>query len=119
MDYYNQLVKTIRNSSNFITEADITKAEELLNKYHNHWQYVNQILNLNISLGAKYHYLYHCVEYIKIWGVPLGFNNEQSVESFHKICSAVMRRYYNQRGLLKVKYSIRQLMVITSPLYHN
>ena len=119
MKYYNQLMHLLNKSTNTISKSDCTKAEQILQQYYKHWQYTKRILNLDLSLGAKYHYLKHCVEYIHIWRIPLGYINEQSIEAFHKICSMVLQRYYNQRGILKIKYAMRQLMVITSPLYHD
>ena len=58
MEHYNHLMHTI-------SENDINKAEEPLTTYHRskHWQFVNRILDLNISLGAKYHYHLHCIKY--------------------------------------------------------
>ena len=109
----------LNKSTHTISESDIAKAEELLKTYDKHWQYINRILDLNISLGPKYHYLIHCIEYVKTWKIPLGFINEQSIEAFHKICDMVLNRYSNQRGLLHVKYSMRHLMVLTSPIYQE
>ena len=119
MNIYNILMNIINKSEHVIPITDCNKAEKLLQEYYDHWQYTKRILNLNTSLGAKGHYLQHCVEWMKLWNIPLGYVNEQSVEAFHKICSMVLRRYYNQRGILKVKYAMRQLMVITCPLYQD
>ena len=66
------------------------------------------------ELGAKYQY-YLKVRYMKLWRVPLGYICEQSIESFHKDCTLIFRRYHNQRGLLNLKYALRTLQLITSP----
>ena len=88
-----------------------------LNKLHKQWQYSSKILNLPQSLGAKYHYLHHAVEYVSFWGFGIGSISEQSIDAFQKTTTKVFNRYKNQRGTLRIKYGMRQLLFITSPLY--
>ena len=69
--------------------------------------------------GVKLHYFGHCIEYMEVWGIPIGYISEQSIEGFHQTCSMVMKRYNNQRGLLRMKYAIHQLILVTSPTYQR
>ena len=76
-------------------------------------------LDINHSLGAKGHYLGHCLEYMELWRIPIGYVSEQSIEAMKKTYGDILNRYNNQRGLLKVKYSIRHLLLTTSPTYYS
>ena len=76
-------------------------------------------LSVNSSSGAKGHYLGHCFDYIELWRIPLGYINEQSIGALNKTYNDVLNRYNNQGGLLKVEYSIRHLLLITSPIYQS
>lgn len=102
-----------------ITTAKIEEAAQLLYKFEKQWKYTAAILNIPISLGAKFHYLYHIIEWMRIWGIPIGYISEQSIEGFHQTFSMVYRRYTNQRGLLGIKYAVHQLMLVTSPTYQS
>ena len=119
MNLYNKLMSIIGSNRSFIEEPDIEKARKILEEFDKQWKYSAVILNVPISLGTKYHYLHHAIEFMEIWRIPIGYVSEQSIESFHKTCSMVFRRYVNQRGTLRIKYAIRQLFLITSPVYQN
>ena len=114
---YNALMAVIGTSKPCIDESDCMNARRLLDDLDKRWTYMRSVVEYALSLGTKYHYLGHCVEYFEFWRLGLGFISEQSIENFHKTCSFVFRRYRNQRGLLRTKYSMHQLMLITSPLY--
>ena len=111
--HLNNLMAIIGSADHGIDNKRCDDAMNVLCEYEKQWIRTAQIS----GIGTKYHYLYHCIEYMRIWRIPIGYINEQSIENFHKTCSRVFRRYKNQRGLLKIKYSMHQLMLITSPLY--
>ncbi len=114
---FNSIMSIIGSSKSVIDDKSIEEAEKLLDKFHKQWLYSSKVLYIDQSLGAKYHYLCHCIQYVKLWRLPIGYISEQSIEAFHKTCSNVFNRYRTQRGVLRVKYSMQQLMFITSPLY--
>ena len=116
---FNKLMSRIGKSDPWIEEKECEEVKELLREFEETWTFTKNILNISSGLGTKYHYLFHCVEYMVYWRLPIGYISEQSTECFHKTCSAVFRRYNNQRGCLRVKYSMHQLMVITSPSYQG
>eukprot|EP01083_Nonionella_stella_P104551 299819_1 len=70
------------------------------------------------SLGAKFHYLYHQYEFMNLWRLSVGYEDEQSTERFNQICSNILLRYKSQRGLLRVKYFVQHMMLITCPKYN-
>ena len=41
-------------------------------------------LNINPSLGAKGHYLGHCLEYMDLWRIPFDYASEQPIEALNK-----------------------------------
>jgi len=43
--------------------------------------------------------------------------DEESTEEYYQICNVLDRKYKNQRGILKVKYSMNKLTLLTSPKY--
>ena len=116
---FNQLMSIIGKSDCWIEETQCEEARQLLQQLDMSWTHTRTLLGIAKSLGAKYHYLSHCFEYMTLWRIGIGYCSEQSIESYHKTCSMVFRRYGNQRGLLRIKYAIRQLMLITSPTYQN
>ena len=103
----------------FIDEAQCEAAEKVLIELDNAWTHTRNLYNIGLTLGTKYHYLRHCIEYMRIWSMGIGFISEQSIEHFHKVCTMVFRRYRNQRGSLRVKYGNHELMLRTSPLYQS
>lgn len=70
-----------------------------------------------MTLGAKGHYYPHGVEWQKLWQMSLGYADEESVEKFHKECTAVFLSYESQRGLLKITYAMDHLLLIRSLEY--
>ena len=114
---YNKLMRINGSSKCWVEEEECEEAKDLLEELDRCWTHARSLFSCAASLGAKYHYLSHCVEYMRLWRIGIGYISEQSVEGFHKTWSLVFRRYQNQRGLLRIKYEIRQLMLITSPLY--
>ena len=102
-----------------ISEEKIEEAREIIVKFDKQWKYSKQILGIKKTLGAKHHYPYHCIQYMSIWAIPLGYISEQSVESFQKVCQSVFNRYQGQRGTLKLKYAIHHIMTLTSPTYQD
>ena len=50
--------------------------------------------------------------------MSLAHADAESPEKFHKE-SAVFKRYSSQRGLLKTKYAMDQLLLVTSTQYAN
>ena len=107
---YDQLMSVIGKSDCWIEEKECEKAKELLVELDKRWTHTRAMVGVANSLGKKYHYLSHCVDYMTLWRLGIGYINEQSIESFHKTCSMVIRRYRNQRGLLRsntqsIKYS--------------
>ena len=70
-----------------------------------------------LTLGANGHYYPHGVEYQEICKISLGYADEARVQKFHKVCTAVLLLYESQRGLLKIKYAMIHLLLITSPEY--
>ena len=83
------------SSDAWIEEYQCEKARQLLIELDQRWSYMRKVVDYASSLGAKYHYLGHCLDYVSFWRMGLGFINEQSIEHFHKICSGVFRRYMN------------------------
>ena len=71
------------------------------------------------SLSKKFHHMWHIYEYVDIWKCLLEWCDEQSVETFHKICAKVLNRYRSQRGGLGLKFAMEHLMLITSPKYQG
>lgn len=71
----------------------------------------------NFTLGAKGHYYPHSMQFQEIWKMSNGHCDEESVEKFHKDSTAVLLRYKSQRGLLRIKYAMNHLLLITSPAY--
>ena len=116
---YNKLMSIIGKSDCWVEEQQCDDAQRLLDDLDRTWTYTRTVLGVTSSLGTKYHYLAHCVEYMRLWRILIGYISEQSIESYHKRCSMLFRRYRNQRGLLRIKYALRQLMLITSPLYQS
>ena len=88
-------------------------------KLFKQWKHTKNECFIYKTLGTKFHYYKHIDEFIDIWQFPIGYIHEQSVESYHKIYNQLRRRYLNQRGKLRVKFSIEQLFLITSPLYQQ
>ena len=117
MNKYNEFMSIVGSSKPWIEESDCERARQILLDIDNRWSYMRRVIDYASSLGAKYHYLGHCLDYVILWRMGLGFINEQSIEHFHKVCSGVFRRYINQRGILRTKYAMHQIMLITSPLY--
>ena len=119
MDNLNLFMSIIGRATNTISKEDCGKARKALDKFDQYWKEMTSILGVSNSLGCKYHYLMHCVEYCELWGIPLGYISEQSIESFHKVCSMVWRRYLNQRGKKIVELFIKHLLLVTSPTYQE
>ena len=119
VSYFNQLMSIIGKSEPYVEESQCKEAEKALKELDKAWTRTRNLFNISLTLGTKYHYLRHCIDYMRIWSLPIGYISEQSIENFHKTCSMVIRRYRNQRGLLRVKYAMQQLIFITSPLYQS
>ena len=117
--YYDGFMSIAGKATSTIAPAEIDEPEELLFKFDKQWECTAAILNIPVSLGAKFHHLYHIMEWMRIWGVPIGYLSEQSIEGFHQTYNNVHRRYTNQRGILGLKYAVHQLMLITSPTYQS
>ena len=114
---YNSFMALIGSAKSYINEEKIEEAEKLLKQFDKQWKYSSNILGINSSLGAKYHYLEHAVQYSKIWRFPIGYVSEQSIEGYHKTCSKVFSLYKTQRGIDRIRLAIQRLMFVTSPLY--
>ena len=59
-----------------------------------HWvQFVDkcEIMN-NLSLGNKYHHLWHGYEHQALWGMTCATDNEQTTEKFNKIVAEIKDR---------------------------
>ena len=119
VELFNKLMSIIGTTNLFVDEEYCEAADKVLIELDQTWRHTRNLFNISSTLGTKYHYLRHCIDYMRIWRMGIGYNSEQSIENFHKTCTMVFRRYRNQRGLLRVKYAIRQLMFITSPLYQS
>ena len=72
----------------------IDKAKKIIFEFDKQWKHSKKVLVIKKTLGAKH----HCVEYMSIWRMPIGYISEQSVESFQKLCQSVFHRYQGQRG---------------------
>ena len=119
MRLFNEVMHLFGKSTDCIDEVYIEQTRDALSKFEKQWMYTSQIMGIDTSLGAKYHYLSHCVAYMDLWKIPLGFLSEQSIEGANKVYGNILKRYKNQRGLLKIKYSMHQLLLITSPTYQS
>ena len=115
----NKLFGIIGTTEIFVNEDQCEAAERALKELDEVWQRTRQLFGIGSTLGTKYHYFRHCIDYMRIWRIGIGHISEQSIEHFHKTCTSVFNRYRNQRGLLRVKYGLHQLMLITSPLYQH
>ena len=83
------------------------------------WQRIRNIFGISSTLGTKYHYLRHCIDYMRIWKLGICYLSKQSIENSLKTCTMVFWRHRNQRGLLRKKYAIHQFMFTTNPLYKS
>ena len=54
---------------------------------------------------------------MQLWQTSIGYMNEESVEAWNQINNNVRRRYLNQREILRIKYMMIHLMILTSPEY--
>ena len=117
--WFNVLMSIIAKPEALITEDQCDEANRALLELDKTWKRTKNMFSITSSLGTKYHYLYHCIEYMRIWGLPIGYISEQSIENYHKTCSMILRRYRNQRGVLRIKCGIHQLLLKTSPLYQS
>ena len=98
MVYHIELNLTINS---VLTTGHRCRSVEVWQDVRQTWIRTKQLFNISCSLGTKYHYLRHCVEYSRIWSLPIGYNSEQSIENYHKTCFMVFRKYRNQRGIVK------------------
>ena len=116
---FNDVLSIIGKSTNIISIEEIDKAKALVIELNKHWKRTVAILDISKTLGTKFHYLHHCVEYMYIWRFPIGYLSEQSIENYNQTYKAVFDRYKNQKGVLRLQYAIRQLLLITSPTYQR
>ncbi len=119
MVHLNKLLAIIGQSKPFVNDEECAKAQELLKKLHVHWLEAKSALKLQRNMPPKYHYLHHMVELMCLFNVPIGYFDDQSVEGYNKMCNNIRRCYLNQLGILKVKYGMRKLYLITAPKYSD
>ena len=84
IDLLNEFMSIAGRTCAEISDGDIDKAKDIILKFDEQWAHSKKILGIHKTLGAKQHYLYHAIEYMYIWKIPLGYISEQSVESFKK-----------------------------------
>ena len=61
----------------FVEEKECEAAEKALTDLDKVWQRTRNLYNINSTLGTKYHYLSHCVDYMRIWSMGIGYISEQ------------------------------------------
>ncbi len=75
-------------------------------------------LKLQETMPPKHSHLYQCVEIMCLFNISIGYFKDQSVEGFNKLWMRIISAYMNQLGILKVKYPMRKLYLITIPKFY-
>eukprot|EP01084_Bolivina_argentea_P314016 543874_1 len=119
MDNYNELIGIISQSKQFVSTEECNRAKQLLTSLHNKWLNAKRKMGLKENMPPKYSYLHQYVEMMCLFQIPIGYFNDQSVEGYNKLFMRIMAAYLNQLGILKVKYPMMKLYLITSPKYYD
>ncbi len=120
MRHLNSFNRIINSSKPTITKAKVQQAHDEIIQFNDQWNIVKQKNDAfeQYTLGNKQHYvLDHMVGWMDVWNTPIGRNNEQSVECVQKVSNDVLPRYNNFKGVLRTKYFMEHLMLLTSPEY--
>ncbi len=59
----------------------------------------SQMVETNINMPPKYHYIKHCVDFCCLFSMPLGYVDEEGLEG------------------IRVQYMMEKIYLITSPKY--